>query len=126
MAGIVVFAWVELVYVDRDDPSTLAIMMLAYAAVQLIGMSIFGITEWLRNADPFGVLFGLFARIAPLHWRDGELAVRRLAHDDERVALAHAEGRLDDRVGIPPELGRVEDGLGVHPGNVQDPGGSAR
>jgi len=77
MAGIVVFAWVELVYVDRDDPSTLAIMMLAYAAVQLIGMSIFGIAPWLRNADPFGVLFGLFARIAPLHWEDRELRVRR-------------------------------------------------
>jgi hypothetical protein len=77
MAGIVVFAWIELVYVDRDDPSTLAIMMLAYAAVQLVGMSMFGIEQWLRNADPFGVLFGLFARIAPLHWRDGALAVRR-------------------------------------------------
>jgi hypothetical protein len=77
MAGIVVFAWIELVYVDRDDPSTLAIMMLAYAAVQLVGMSVFGIEQWLRNADPFGVLFGLFARIAPLHWRDGALAVRR-------------------------------------------------
>ncbi|UGS37723.1 fenitrothion hydrolase [Capillimicrobium parvum] len=77
MAGIVAFAWVELVYVNRDDPSTLSIMMLAYAAVQLIGMSVFGIAEWLRNADPFGVLFGLLARVAPLHWRDGKLAVRR-------------------------------------------------
>jgi hypothetical protein len=52
--------------------------MLAYAAVQLIGMSVFGIEQWLRNADPFGVLFGLFARVAPVHWReDGTVAVRR-------------------------------------------------
>jgi len=75
--GIFLFAWVELVYVDRDDPSTLAIMALAYAAVQLVGMSLYGIRPWLRNADPFGVTFSLLARLSPLHWRDGRLAVRR-------------------------------------------------
>ena len=46
--------------------------------------------------------------------RDGELAVRRLAGDDERVALADPERRLDDRVGVAPELGRLEDRLGFH------------
>jgi hypothetical protein len=75
--GILFFAWVELVYVNRDDPSILAIMGLAYMAVQLVGMSLYGIDPWLRNADPFGVYFGLFARLSPLHWRDGALAVRR-------------------------------------------------
>src|SRR3954454_25186658 len=38
--GILFFAWVELVYTNRTDPSTLAIMASAYAAVQLIGMSL--------------------------------------------------------------------------------------
>ena len=37
-------------------------MALAYAAVQLVGMSLYGIEAWPRNADPFGVYFGLFAR----------------------------------------------------------------
>ena len=41
--GILAFAWVELVYVNKDDPSQLATMMLLYAAVQLIGMSVYGI-----------------------------------------------------------------------------------
>src|SRR5262249_42533726 len=40
--SILIFTWVELSYVDRDDPSQLAIMALAYAAVQLVGMSFFG------------------------------------------------------------------------------------
>lgn len=77
--GILGFAWVELVLPvqDRTDPSTLAIMALAYAAVQLVGMSIFGIDQWLRNADPFGVAFGLIARLAPLHWTAGELRTRK-------------------------------------------------
>ena len=77
--GILGFAWVELVLPvqDRTDPSTLAILALAYAAVQLIGMSVFGIDQWLRNADPFGVAFGLIARLAPLHWTGGELRTRK-------------------------------------------------
>jgi len=77
VAGILIFAWVELVYVNKDDPSTLAIMALAYAAVQLVGMSLYGIRTWEHNADAFGVYFGLFARLSPLHWTDGELRTRR-------------------------------------------------
>ena len=59
--GILAFAWVELVYANRDDPSLLAVLALAYAAVQLVGMSLYGIEAWTRNADAFGVYFGLFA-----------------------------------------------------------------
>ena len=49
--GIFAFAWVELVYVNKDDPSQLAMMALIYAAVQLVGMSLYGIEAWSRNAD---------------------------------------------------------------------------
>jgi hypothetical protein len=71
--GILVFAWVELVYVDRDDPSTLAVLALLYAATQLLGMSVYGIETWTRNADPFAVYFRLFSMLAPLHWRERTL-----------------------------------------------------
>ncbi len=74
--GILLFAWVELVYTQRDDPSTLAIMALAYAAVQLVGMSLYGEREWTRHADPFAVYFGLFARLAPIRWRGRTAFVR--------------------------------------------------
>jgi hypothetical protein len=74
--GILAFAWVELVYVNRDDPSQLAIMALAYAAVALVGMSLYGIEAWTRHADPFAVYFGLFSRLSPLHWRERTLFVR--------------------------------------------------
>jgi hypothetical protein len=74
--GILLFAWVELVYVDRDDPSKLAIMALLYAAVQLVGMSLYGIEQWSRNADAFGVYFGLFSMLSPLHWRDRMVYLR--------------------------------------------------
>ncbi|HEX2439864.1 MAG TPA: fenitrothion hydrolase [Methylomirabilota bacterium] len=74
--GILFFAWVELVYVNRDDPTTLAIMALLYAATQLVGMSLYGVEPWTRNADAFGVYFRMFSMLSPLHWRDRTLYVR--------------------------------------------------
>jgi hypothetical protein len=76
-AGILAFAWVELVYAERDDPSTLAILAVAYAAVQLVGMSLYGVETWSRRADAFGVYFSLFSMLSPLHWRERTLYVRR-------------------------------------------------
>jgi hypothetical protein len=74
--GILAFAWVELVYANKDDPSLLATLALLYAATQLIGMSVFGIDAWTRRADAFGVYFNLFSKLAPLHWR-GRTLYRR-------------------------------------------------
>jgi hypothetical protein len=76
MAGILAFAWVELVYINRDDPSLLAALALLYAATQLIGMSVFGIEAWTGRADAFAVYFNLFSKLAPLHWRDRTLHTR--------------------------------------------------
>lgn len=75
--GILAFAWVELIYVDRAEPSTLAVMALAYAATQLVGMSLYGIDTWTERADPFAVYFGLFARLSPLFRRGREVLARR-------------------------------------------------
>lgn len=74
--GVAAFAWLELVYVDRDVPSTLALLALLYALVQLAGMGLFGIERWRTRADAFGVLFELFGRIAPLELRDGVVSTR--------------------------------------------------
>jgi hypothetical protein len=77
VVGLLVFAWVELVYAQRDDPSTLAVLALAYAAVQLVGMSLYGVEAWTRGGDAFGVYFRLYSTLSALHWRDGRLFVRR-------------------------------------------------
>jgi hypothetical protein len=75
-AGIFLFAWVELTYVNKDDPSTLAIMVLAYVVVMLVGMALYGIETWSERADPFGVYFGLFARLSWLERREGVVYAR--------------------------------------------------
>jgi hypothetical protein len=75
-AGILAFAWLELVYTNKDDPSTLSVLALAYAAIQLVAMSIFGIDTWTERGDAFANYFSLFGRIAPLERREDSLYVR--------------------------------------------------
>ena len=73
---ILCFAWIELVWSGREEPSSLAIVALIYAAVMLIGMSCFGAEKWCRNADGFGVAFSLFALLAPLDWNGRRCSLR--------------------------------------------------
>jgi hypothetical protein len=76
--GLLAFAWVELVYVDHDVPSTLGVLMLAYGFVQVLGMSLFGERAWSERADAFGVYFNLCSRISVWETRGRELCVRPL------------------------------------------------
>jgi hypothetical protein len=73
---LIAFAWLELVYPSKDDPRLLAILALAYAGAQLLGMAAFGADEWCARADGFGVYFGLMGRLAPLSWEDRRLRLR--------------------------------------------------
>jgi hypothetical protein len=78
VAGIVGFAWLELIYVERDRPATLAWLSLGYFVVMLAGMSAFGEREWSGQADGFGVYFNLLSRLSALTRReDGVLCLRR-------------------------------------------------
>lgn len=74
--GIGVFVFVELAYPGRNDPATLATLVLAYAAAQLFGMALFGVRAWTDRGDGLAVYFGLFATLAPLRWTSSELRVR--------------------------------------------------
>ena len=75
--GILAFAWIELVYSGRGDPSNLAVLALVYVAVQFVGMSLYGIEPWNRYGDGFGVYFGLIARMSPLRWTRAALFARK-------------------------------------------------
>ncbi len=69
VGGLLGFAWLELVYVNKDAPDLLAFLSLGYAAVQLVGMSLYGIDVWTDRGDAFAVFFNLLGRLAPLHWK---------------------------------------------------------
>jgi hypothetical protein len=71
--GIFAFAWLELVYANKDVPSTLAVLAVVYAVIQLVGMSLYGIETWSRRGDSFAVYFGVLSRLAPLRWAGGRV-----------------------------------------------------
>lgn len=77
--GLAAFAWVELALAPTlsEDPSTLAVLALLYAAAMLVGMALYGVEAWTRNGDAFAVYFRLFASLSPLHWHDRTLSLRR-------------------------------------------------
>ncbi len=80
VAGIVGFAWLELVYEPglRDRPSTLAALSVGYFVAMLVGMGLFGVEEWGDRADGFGVYFSLLSRLSALvRGEDGAVYVRR-------------------------------------------------
>jgi hypothetical protein len=78
IAGIVGFAWLELVFVNRDEPSLLAALSLGYFVVMLVGMLLFGVERWAGSADGFGVYFNLLGRLSPLvRDEQGSLCLRR-------------------------------------------------
>jgi len=78
VAGIVGFAWLELVYLEKDHPATLAALSAGYFAVMVLGMLVFGVEEWSGQADGFGVYFKMISRLSPLtRGSDGALALRR-------------------------------------------------
>jgi hypothetical protein len=77
VAGLLAFAVCELCWAAARDPQPLAVLMLVYLAIQLFGMSLYGVEPWVRHGDAFGVWFGLLARLAPLGRRaDGWLVLR--------------------------------------------------
>jgi hypothetical protein len=78
LAGIVGFAWLELIYIEKDRPSTLAALSVAYFLVMLVGMALFGVEEWSSQADGFGVYFNLLSKLSALvRHDDGVVYLRR-------------------------------------------------
>jgi hypothetical protein len=77
VAGLIGFAICELCWAAASDPAPLAVLMLVYMAIQLVGMSLYGVEPWTRRGDAFGVWFSLLARLAPIARRaDGRLVLR--------------------------------------------------
>jgi len=60
------FAWMELVWAGRDVPARLASAMLLYSGLTWLGMLAFGRELWRQRAEVFTIVFGIFARFAPL------------------------------------------------------------
>jgi hypothetical protein len=67
----IAFAWMELVWAGRDVPARLANAVLLYSSITWLGMFVFGSERWCQRAEVFTIVFGVFARFAPLTSTEG-------------------------------------------------------
>jgi hypothetical protein len=71
------FAWMELIWSGKSVPADLAAALLLYSALTWLGMFIFGREAWLRHGEFLTLVFGVFARFAPmLRMPDGRCLLR--------------------------------------------------
>jgi len=71
---VLLWSWMELVWDPAKEPLTLTVILLAYLALQLVAMAVFGTEVWLARGELFTVVARTFARFAPV-----ELYVQRPA-----------------------------------------------
>jgi hypothetical protein len=68
---LLAFSWIELVYPNPAVPRTIAWLVLAYSIPTFAGMFLFGREPWLERGEVFALVFGTFARFAPIAIRTG-------------------------------------------------------
>jgi hypothetical protein len=68
---LLAFVWIELVYPSAAVPRQLACLATGYSILTWAGMAVFGRETWLRNGEVFSVVFGTYARFAPIDVRGG-------------------------------------------------------
>ena len=82
VAGLVAFAWLELVWSASGattgiEPHDTAVAALVYTAITFVAMALFGVEEWLERGETFSVYFRMFSRLSMFEVREGRLGVRR-------------------------------------------------
>jgi hypothetical protein len=73
---LLAFSWIELVYPNPAAPGGIACLIIAYSMLTWFGMFMFGRDTWLGHGEVFSVVFDLFARLAPVEFRERELQLR--------------------------------------------------
>jgi len=68
-----IFAWLELISGEGEDPRKLAVFIIGYSLLTWTGMIVFGRRAWLSHGEAFTVVFSTFARFAPMAFRTSGL-----------------------------------------------------
>lgn len=73
----IVLIWLELLSNGLAvRPRMLAILLLAYTVLTLIGASVFGVAAWFRYGDFFSVFFNLISTVSPIIYQNGRVVFR--------------------------------------------------
>lgn len=63
------FTWIQDAFPQSALPNRVAVLAIAYTAITIGGMVLFGKHQWLRNGEAFSVVFSYLARFAPTEVR---------------------------------------------------------
>ncbi|MDQ5894535.1 MAG: hypothetical protein QG596_796, partial [Actinomycetota bacterium] len=66
---LVVWGWLELVYPTTGDPRLIGACVIAYSALTLLGMWLYGIERWLDRGELFSVYTRILASLSPWETR---------------------------------------------------------
>ena len=75
-AGLLAFAWLELASTRGDRPETIALAIVVYSTLTWLGMFLFGVERWNRDAEAFSVYFNLYSRLSILERRGRRIGTR--------------------------------------------------
>jgi hypothetical protein len=80
VAGLLVFAWLELVYPTAANVRLLGALVLGWTLVTFAGMASYGVEGWLDVGEPFAVYTRVLARMAPRRHGRWRVPVVGLTH----------------------------------------------
>ncbi|MFT5111908.1 MAG: hypothetical protein ACI8P9_001231 [Parasphingorhabdus sp.] len=62
------FVWFELIFLAPEDPYLLALALIAYWLLNLLGCLVFGKNDWLKYAEPFSIFSRLLGALSSLRF----------------------------------------------------------
>ena len=132
LVGLLGLVWLEVVSPVGDSPTTLAVVVLSYTVVTLVGAAVY--EDWFERADPVARVFRLYGLMAPIQRDDptddprgaggpaveGANTRRDPAHDggvelprtsgerDESEAETGTDGSAERDAGLPRDAGEED------------------
>ena len=68
VAALAAFGWMELAWPGGNHPFDLALVIVVYVLVQIIGMALVGADVWLERAELFTTFSRVMARVSAFEW----------------------------------------------------------
>ena len=116
---LLAFSWIELVYPNPAVPAFIACARDRLFRPDLAGMLLFGCERWLERGEVFALVFGTFARFAPIELRTGPARTLWLRPFGAGLLDTRRGLDLDDGVRSAPACERSVRRRAGHPGMGQ-------
>lgn len=82
-----IFAWIENVYHDAVIPLRISQLIVIYSMITWGGMILFGKNTWLRYGETFTIVFGFFAKFAPIQSRVSKKSTKNTITKSKQINL---------------------------------------